>query len=443
MTIEAAKIISLHSVSKKFKLYDRNVNRIKELLNPFGKSYHEEFYAVNNISLNINQGQTIGIVGLNGSGKSTLLQMIAGLLKPTSGKIEVRAKRVSALLELGAGFNPILTGRENIYIHGALMGFAHHEIAERIGAIQEFADIGKFFDQPVKFYSSGMFVRLAFSAAINVNPEILIIDEAISVGDAKFQHKCYEKFNEFRQKGVTIIFVSHDVGAVVRNCDYALLIDKGRIIQEGNPDEVINSYLEISLADKSGAMLVKENKVEVLNDLKQQISTFKQFILNKSLDKQIYLRSSYNQNERRCGDGRAEVIDYFISNEAQNECTSIVAGTNFSIYLKAFFYEEILFPVFGFSIKTIDGVIVYATNTRIANISLLPAEAGSIITCCFELNAPLKEGEYFIDLGIAEGSPEILMDMRYSVIHISIAPSKILFDGLIDLRAKISPIYSN
>jgi lipopolysaccharide transport system ATP-binding protein len=262
--------ISIKNVSKVYKLYDKPVDRLKESINPFRKTYHKEFYALNNISFEIKHGETVGIIGKNGSGKSTLLKMITGVLTPSKGTIEVNGK-IAALLELGAGFNPEFTGVENIYLNGTIMGFSREEIDKKIDDILEFADIGDFVYQPVKMYSSGMFARLAFAVAINVEPDILIVDEALAVGDVKFQTKCFNRFKELKEKGTTILFVSHDVFAVRNFCDKAVWINEGTLKKIGDTVQVTAEYMEYMNSDSIGD---GENS--------QEDNTEKQELLTKS-----------------------------------------------------------------------------------------------------------------------------------------------------------------
>ena len=240
--------ISLKNISKCFKRYSRPIERLKEILLP-GKSRAEEFWALRDINLEIHKGQTIGIVGQNGSGKSTLLQIIAGTLTPTTGEVVVNG-RVSALLELGSGFNPEFTGRQNVFFNGRLLGLSKREIEEKFDRIASFANIGDFIDQPVTTYSSGMYIRLAFAVAINVDPDILIIDEALSVGDAKFQLKCFLKLKELQAQGITILFVSHDSNLIKRYCQTALLLNQGQKILEAAPNKVINRYTKLLFGDE-------------------------------------------------------------------------------------------------------------------------------------------------------------------------------------------------
>ncbi|MEC8831436.1 MAG: ABC transporter ATP-binding protein, partial [Bacteroidota bacterium] len=235
------KVIEVKSVTKKYQLYDSPVDRLKEALHPLSKKYHRDFFAIHNISMGIHRGQSVGIIGMNGSGKSTILQIIAGVLTATSGNVEVRG-RVAALLELGGGFNPEFTGMENIHFQCSIMGIPSQERDDFIHNILDFAEIGDFAHQPVKTYSSGMYVRLAFSIAVNVQPEILIVDEALAVGDAYFQSKCMEKIREFKKSGGTLLFVSHDPGAVKTLCDHTYLLHKGKVVDSGKPNEVFNHY---------------------------------------------------------------------------------------------------------------------------------------------------------------------------------------------------------
>lgn len=235
-------VIKVNNLSKVYHLYDKPEDRVKEALNPFRKKYHHDFYALDDVSFEIKKGETVGILGKNGAGKSTLLKIITGVLTPTNGNVEVNGK-IASLLELGAGFNPDLTGLENIYLNGTIMGLTRKDIDNRIDAILDFADIGEFIHQFVKTYSSGMFARLAFSVAINVNPDILIIDEALSVGDIEFQTKCMQKMEDITTLGTTILLVSHDIQSIKKFSDSVIWFDKGKIIQSGHPNKILEDYM--------------------------------------------------------------------------------------------------------------------------------------------------------------------------------------------------------
>ena len=236
--------IRLHNISKKYNIYDHPTDRLKELLWRNRRCYHREFWALRGFNLDIKAGTTTALIGPNGSGKSTLLQIIAGVLQPTTGTVEVRG-RITAILELGAGFQPEYTGRENVMLNGLILGIPEDELVARLDSIAEFAEIGDFFDQPVGTYSSGMVVRLAFSAAIAVDPEILLVDEALAVGDTRFQTKCMQKIIDLRERGITIVYVSHDMDSVQRYCDHVVLLNGGDVIDQGKPGYIIRQYEEL------------------------------------------------------------------------------------------------------------------------------------------------------------------------------------------------------
>ena len=253
--------IRVTNVTKVYKMYEKPIDRLKESLHPRHKEYHKKFYALNNISFNVGKGETVGIIGTNGSGKSTILKIITGVLSPTDGSVEVEGT-ISALLELGAGFNSDYTGIENIYMNGTMMGFSRKEMDGKLQDILDFADIGDFVYQPVKTYSSGMFVRLAFALAINVEPEILIVDEALSVGDVFFQSKCYRRMEEIREKGTTILMVTHDMGSIIKYCDRVVLLNKGNFVAQGEPGHMVDLYKKI-LANQMDSL---EEELEEMND---------------------------------------------------------------------------------------------------------------------------------------------------------------------------------
>jgi homopolymeric O-antigen transport system ATP-binding protein len=259
--------ISVKNITKTYKLYDTHADRVKEAFHPLRKKYHNPFNALTDVSFDVNRGETLGIIGRNGSGKSTLLQIICGILQPSSGNVEVDGK-VSALLELGAGFNPEFTGRQNVYINGSILGLTHEEIENRFDEIAAFADIGEFIDQAVKSYSSGMYVRLAFAVAISVNPDILIIDEALSVGDINFRNKCMKRIRTLKDSGVTILFVSHDLGTVQTVCDKGIWLAEGDIRNEGSAVSVCQEYYSFMTGDKS------QHKSDVIIQQSSDLASF-------------------------------------------------------------------------------------------------------------------------------------------------------------------------
>ncbi len=255
-------VIEVKNVDKVYKLYDSNKARVADTLGLTRKKNYKEHFALKDMSFEVKKGECVGLIGTNGSGKSTILKIITGVLSPTRGEVSVDG-RISALLELGAGFNQEYTGIENIYLNGTMLGYSNEEIDAKLDDILAFADIGDFVFQPVKTYSSGMFVRLAFAVAINIDPEILIVDEALSVGDVFFQAKCYKKFEEFKEAGKTILFVSHDLGAISKYCDRAILINKGDKVAEGTPKDMIDIYKKILVGQEPAL----NSKVDALDDL--------------------------------------------------------------------------------------------------------------------------------------------------------------------------------
>ena len=324
--------ISVEHVKKIYKLYDRNRDRLKDALGFSKKTLGKEHYALNDVSFQVGQGETVGIIGTNGSGKSTILKIITGVLNPTDGEVKVNG-RISALLELGAGFNMEYTGIENIYLNGTMIGFTKEEIDEKLQDILDFADIGDFVNQPVKTYSSGMFVRLAFAVAINIEPEILIVDEALSVGDVFFQTKCYHKFEEFKKMGKTILFVSHDLGSIGKYCDRVVLLNKGVKLAEGKPKDMIDLYKRVMAESKMEDSPKKEDGHAAIEGVAWKES----MILNP--DKQEY------------GDKKAEIIDFGIFDATGKITNTVSKFEECVLKLKVQFHEDVLNPIFAFTIR--------------------------------------------------------------------------------------------
>ena len=312
--------ISVKNLSKSYRMYPSPAERLKEMLHPFGKKYHRDFWALRDISFEVKKGECIGIIGRNGSGKSTLLQLLCGVLPPTEGEVKVNG-RISALLELGAGFNPEFSGRENVYMNGALMGFTKEEMDDRFDAIAGFADIGDFIEQPVRTYSSGMYVRLAFACAVNVDPDILIVDEALAVGDIRFQQRCYAKFESFRESGKTILFVSHSLDSIKMYCSRAALLDGGRVIEEGQPKEVVNKYLKIMRKMDDDSLEDKKAKAKVEAEAA--------FSLGEAGPNQLYpIEESiwYNKNEYKYGTGEVVFTKIGLFDESGNASQDFEVG---------------------------------------------------------------------------------------------------------------------
>ena len=373
--------INVEHLSKIYKLYDKPIDRLKESLFFTRKVLYHEHYALNDINFEIKKGETLGIIGTNGSGKSTILKIITGVLNPTLGRVEVNG-RISALLELGAGFNQEYTGIQNIYLNGTMMGFTKEEIDRKVDNIIEFADIGGFINQPVKTYSSGMFVRLAFAVAINIEPEILIVDEALSVGDVFFQNKCYRKFEEFKSEGKTILFVSHDLGSISKYCDRVILLNRGRKICEGNPKESIDMYKKV--------LVNQQDDSYDINHISQ----------NKYIEKGQWKRSlTVNPDTLEYGNKFAEIIDFGIVDNTGIITNNITKGTIFMIKMKVLFNKKIQNPIFAFTIKDLKGTEITGTNTMIEKEDISVIEQGDIKEISFTQNMNIQGGQYLLSLG--------------------------------------------
>jgi ABC-type polysaccharide/polyol phosphate transport system ATPase subunit len=441
--------ISVQNVSKKYRLFNSPKERLWETLHPFNKKYHREFWALKEIDFQIPKGATVGIIGRNGSGKSTLLKIICSVLKPTTGSIQVNGE-VSALLSLGAGLNPKFTGRDNVFFKGSLMGIPPEELKDRMGSIEDFADIGEFFDQPLQIYSSGMMLRLAFAIAINVDPEILVIDEVIAVGDAKFKQKCFQKFREYQESGKTILITTHDTNTITRHCDHALLINKGSLIEAGEPKDVINHYLNI--LENKGPTRTREtikcaNSDEDQTPLKGNQSILDSFLHQTPPKDNCPSRKSYNKNEKRKEFHQAEIIDYLIAYNNTFDPTSIYSGDWIDIYVKVKFHELVEFPVMGIAIKTMDGVLIYGFNSFYTSNKISAAQKGDILIGKFSIKLRLKHGDCFFDLGVdsretAESDKYVNLDRRCAVSHLAVIERNQFF-GLADFEANFNQVTDN
>lgn len=382
--MEKENAVEVRDISKIYRLYNQPVDRLKESLFPWGKSYHVDHFALDKISFSVQRGKCYGIVGTNGSGKSTLLKIITGVLTPSSGEVEVDGK-ISALLELGAGFNMEYTGIENIYLSGTMSGYSNEEIDQKLDNIINFAEIGDFINQPVKTYSSGMFARLAFAVAINVDPDILIVDEALSVGDIFFQAKCYRKFDEFKEQGKTIIFVSHDLSSVLKYCDEALLINRGEMISKGDTKKVIDSFKKV-LAKKEPFTNQDENSFAYKTDFQTKETFWKDGMIN-------------NPHYIEYGDQQATIVDYGIFNDNGDISPLIQKGDLFEIRIKVKFHKDLDNPILAFTIKNLKGVEISGTNTMLEGKLLGKIKKNEIVEARFLQKATLQGGQYLLSLG--------------------------------------------
>jgi ABC-type polysaccharide/polyol phosphate transport system ATPase subunit len=392
-------LVLVQNVSKLYRLYRRPSDRLREML-PRTRPRHTDFWALRDIGFEVEKGETLGLVGPNGCGKSTLLQIICGILQPTSGRVVTRG-RIAALLELGAGFNPEFTGRENVYLNGEIMGLSRAEIDKAMPSIESFAEIGEFIGRPVKEYSSGMYVRLAFSTAIHVDPEILIVDEALAVGDAVFANRCVRKFQELRERKITVLFVSHDLGLVKQLSDRAILLLNGRIAAQGAPNDVINRYI--------GLVLAKEESK------------------NKKDDR---IHASF-----RHGDGSSEILSVDILNARGEAVTSVAGGEPVTVRVRSRFHQAKSDPMVGILIRTRIGMDVYGTNTRLERVRLGDFQPGDELEVDFGVEDWLTPQQYTLTVATqnADGSSHDWLDdaVAFDVVDTRTAA------GVANLRAQV------
>jgi lipopolysaccharide transport system ATP-binding protein len=392
-------LVLVQNVCKLYRLYRRPSDRLRELL-PGSRPRHTDFWALRDIHFAVEKGEMLGVVGPNGCGKSTLLQIVSGILQPTSGRVVTRG-RIAALLELGAGFNPEFTGRENVYLNGEIMGLSRGEIAKAMPSIEAFAEIGEFIERPVKEYSSGMYVRLAFATAIHVDPEILIVDEALAVGDAVFANRCVRKFQELRERKITVLFVSHDLGLVKQLSDRAIFLLNGRIAAEGEPKDVINRYIGLVL-ERQETKTEKEDRV----------------------------RASF-----RHGDGTSEIVGVWLLNERGEAVTAVRSGEPVTVRVRSRFHRAKSDPMVGILIRTRIGMDVYGTNTRIEQMDLGDFQPGDELEVDFRIEPWLTPQQYTLTVATqnADGSSHDWLDdaIAFEVMDTRVAA------GVANLRAKV------
>lgn len=425
----AETIITVRNVSKKFRLFSSAKDRLIEALHPFRRRYHHEFWALRDVSFEIYRGEAVGIMGRNGSGKSTLLQVICSVMQPTAGEVQANG-RISALLELGAGFNPEFTGRDNVLLHGAILGLSRKDMLDRLPEIEAFADIGEFFDQPMKVYSSGMFARVAFASAIHVNPDVLIVDEILGVGDAKFQEKCYNRIRALRDRGVCILFVSHSTEAIQRNCNTALLLDSGKIVARDSVDAVIAAYHDLLYGSggltgecDESTMPTQQKSVVSATDLKQGGRIQLQEFLEGN-DGPMYTKFQYyNSHERRFGNREAEIVDFLVTADGNVDFDVLSGNEEIGIYIKVRFAKKVDRPEVGWAIASPEGLVITGSNTAISQMVLPEARHGEIWIYLISIQPALCGGNYFLNFGVGEtiNGTWSFLDNRRAAVHLSVA----------------------
>lgn len=445
----AENAIEVRDVTKIYKLYEKPIDRLKESMSLSHKSYHRDFHALNGISFTVERGQTVGIIGTNGSGKSTILKIITGVLTPTSGEVKVDGK-ISALLELGAGFNSDYTGIENIYMNGTMMGYSRKEMDEKLQDILDFAEIGDFVYQPVKTYSSGMFVRLAFALAINVEPEILIVDEALSVGDVFFQSKCYRRMEEIRKSGTTILMVTHDMGSIIKYCDKVVLLNKGEFIAEGSAGKMVDMYKKILAGqmDALEAELAEMNdfsgdKVVVAEHQEAEAAGTDSKVTSAadSAGSLMKSRLTINANRTEYGDGRAEIFDLGLLDERGNVTNLLLKGEMFTIKERIRFNAEIQAPIFTYTIKDKKGTDLTGTNTLFEGTEIKPVKKGDVYEVAFTQKMTLQGGEYLLSMsctGFEEGE-HVVYHRLYDVANITVISNKNTV-GVYDMEPEVEAV---
>lgn len=392
--------IRVQSVSKSYRIFERPQDRFKQMVLGRFRNYYQDFWAVRDVSFETKRGQALGIIGRNGSGKSTLLELIVGTLRPTAGAIDVNG-RVAALLELGAGFSPEFTGRENVYMNASLMGMTRDEIDQQLPKIVDFAEIGDFIDQPVKTYSSGMFVRLAFSVQIHMEPDVLIVDEALSVGDIFFQQKCFRRIREMRDRGVTLLFVSHDMTAVRHLCDRALLLQSGRVAFEGAPEDAVSRYFSAGpvafddVGHRCRAMPVRVAG-ETLGLRTVTAETKREIVQNNILP----------LARDRHGDGRLRMVAASLVNDEHVHAMHVALCRPIRIRLLLRAEGEVLRPSTGIHLHDRMGLLVFAAGTRQLGVELPDMKSGDEVAIELTLVMAVQPGEYTFSLGCGEPSPE-------------------------------------
>ena len=420
--------IQVKNLEKVYKLYDKPSDRLRETLGFGRRKRHTEHHALKGVNLSIHRGETVGIIGTNGSGKSTILKIMTGVLNPTRGEVIVNG-RISALLELGAGFNMEYNGIENIFLNGTMIGFSEKEIEDKLNDILEFADIGEYVHQPVKTYSSGMFVRLAFAVAINIDPEILIVDEALSVGDVFFQAECYHKFEEFKEMGKTIVFVSHDLSSISKYCDRVVLLNQGVKLGEGKPKEMIDAYKQVLV----GQYTIEEHDGENLLEDEQLRA-----LAAKDGKRASQKAANINPELLEYGSKKAVITEYYITDEKGITTSAILKGSSFHIHMKVEMAEDIAAPVFAFTIKNIRGTEITGTNTMFEKAFLESVQAGEKKEIIFTQEMNLQGGEYLLSLGVTgyEGDDFTVYHRLYDVLNLTVISDKNTV-GFYDMNSRI------
>jgi ABC-type polysaccharide/polyol phosphate transport system ATPase subunit len=425
--------VDIRSVFKRYRIYHEKIPSLKNTILRRKRTTFEEFLALDNVSFTVDHGQTLGIIGPNGSGKSTLLKLMAKILQPTSGEVIVNGS-LSALLELGAGFHPDLTGRENVYINAAILGMRKRDVDKKMDDIIEFSELAKFIDTPVKNYSSGMYMRLGFSVAINVNPDILLVDEVLAVGDQAFQAKCYKVIYNFMKRGKTIIIVSHDLDTISDLCSNVVFIKDGKVEDMGKPLNIVTKY-RAYIEELEKKRIIEQQSIERKKIFKTVIERNRKIVDGEEIAK-LTDSSVSGETIKRFGSGDAEIQNIKLLDSKDMEIDFCEYGDNVKIVYKVLFKKRIEEPVFGIRIKDFRGNIVYGTNTRLNNIKTGIFKKGDLIKVIFNQKVPLIGGEYLISSAVAYKDNMTYCDWVNDMFAINVISRKIA-EGIVDLNSSI------
>ena len=423
--------IEVRGVSKFYNLYERPQDRVKELFSLTKKKYHTLYKALDQVSFTVKKGETLGIIGRNGAGKSTLLKLITGVITPSEGTIETHGE-ISALLELGTGFNPEYTGYENIFLNGSMRGFSDEEMQEKVKEIVDFADIGEYMGQPVKTYSSGMFARLAFAVMISFKPEILIVDEALSVGDVFFQAKCYRRMEEMMKNGTTILMVSHDMGSIIKYCDKVVLLNRGHFVAAGEAGKMGDLYKKIlaNQTDELAEALIEQKK-EALGLPVEAIKS----------EKRMKDRMNLNPEVQEYGDGRASFEDFGTLDARGNVTNLLLKGEMFTIRERIRFHAPIEMPIFTYTLRDKKGTDITGTNTMFEGVDIKPVKEGDVYTVSFRQKMNLQGGEYLLSMSCTgyENGEHVVYHRLYNVLGLTVISNKNTV-GFYDMDSEVEAV---
>lgn len=461
LPMSSEALINAAGLGKCYHIYPSPAERLKQMVLPrvahlAGRQVaarYREFWALRGVDFEIQRGETVGILGRNGSGKTTLLQLLCGTLPASEGTCQVNG-RVAALLELGAGFKPEFTGRENVLINSAIIGIPEAQAQARMDDVIAFAELDDVIDQPVKTYSSGMYVRLAFSAAIHVNPDVLVVDEALAVGDARFQAKCFRRINELKDRGVTILFVSHATEQIAMHCTRALLLDHGRLLEDGHPREVSNHYLDLLFGKrgKARATITEAGRQAAQNADRSNAGLASEVaaVLPAAPEVQAFVqdrggagfaaRTSYHDGEYRWGNGRAEIVDYLMVAGRRIDPVNIYSDEDIELYVRVRFTGDVAKPVFGFAIKNLKGQMLTGCNSRDQGDGFgaryRPVVAGEVVVCRFRFKPKVDSGNYLLSVGMSDDHSGDLepLDRRWDSILVKVERRDPFF-GMVDIGA--------